>query len=94
MRPRKKKNERKADLQLNAVLNNLFLLFDNLILFRVIRLGSLNAGGHGRVLRANTVSARGQVFREFSFYSLSLSLMLLTYTYTRTQQSPSRLPMQ
>lgn len=68
------------DLQLNAVLNNLFLLFDDLILFRVVRLGSLNVGGHGRVLRADTVSARGQVFGEFSFYSLSFSLMLLTYT--------------
>lgn len=60
------------------MLNDLFLLFDNFILFRMVRLGSLNTGGHGRVLRADAVSARGQVFRELSFYSLSLSLMLLT----------------
>lgn len=43
----KEKHTASKNLQLNAMLNNLFLLFDNLILFRMVRLGSLNAGGHG-----------------------------------------------
>lgn len=76
------------------MLNNLFLLFNDLVLLRMIRLGSLNARGHGRVLRADAVSARGQVLREFGFYPLALSLMLLTCTYTRTQQSVLKLKME
>lgn len=32
--------------QFNAMLNDVLLLFDDLILLRMIRLGSRNAGGH------------------------------------------------
>lgn len=69
------------------MLDNLFLLFDDLILFRVIWMSLLNTGRYGGVQRAHAVSARGQVIRELSIGTVTLCWTLLTYNITRITTS-------
>lgn len=72
------------------MLDNLFLLFDDLILFRVIWMGLLNTGRYGGVQRAHTISARGQVIRELSICTVTLCWTLLTYITTQYESQPSK----
>lgn len=64
------------------MLDDLFLLLDDLILFRVIWLRLLNSRGHGGVQRARAISARGKMLREMR--TVALCWTFLTYSTTQS----------
>lgn len=51
--------------QFNAMLDDVLLLFDDLVLLRMVRLGSRDAGGYSGVQRANTVSTPCELLQKF-----------------------------
>lgn len=64
------------------MLDDLFLLLDDLILLRVIWLRRLNSRGHGGVQRARAISARGKMLREMR--TVALCWTFLTYSTTQS----------
>jgi len=71
--------------QFDAVLNDVLLLFDNLILLRMICLGRGGAG-NGGVQRADAVSTARQLLWKFELCSLAVRWMLLTWNQNTHQK--------
>lgn len=65
------------------MLDDLFLLLDDLILLRVIWLRLLNSRGHSGVQRAHTISARGKMLKELNISTVALCWTFLTYSTTQ-----------
>lgn len=64
------------------MLNDVLLLFDDLVLLRVVGLGDRDAGGDGGVQRADAVPSSHQLLRELQLSSLAVGRMLLACTHT------------
>lgn len=68
------------------MLDDVLLLFDDLVLLRVVRLGNRDAGGDGRVQRADAIPTSNQLLWELQLSSLSIRRMLLACKHiTRAQ---------
>lgn len=67
------------------MLDDLFLLLDDLILLGVIWLRLLNSRRHSGVQRAHTISARGKILMELPIRTVALCWTFLTCSATQSR---------
>ncbi len=84
MKEKIKTLKKKDILQLNAMLDDVFLLLDDLILLGVIQ---LNSRRHSGVQRAHTISARGKILMELPIRTVTLRWTFLTCRATQSRLS-------
>lgn len=72
------KQAEKKSSQFNAVLNDVLLLFYDLVLLWVVCLGYSNTGRDGRIQRADAVPTSRQLLWELQLGPLAIRRMLLT----------------
>lgn len=68
---------KKNGSQFNAMLDDVLLLFDDLVLLWMVHLGSRDAGGYSGVQRANTVSTPCELLQKLQLSSLTVRWVLL-----------------
>lgn len=64
------------DSQVNPMFDDVLLLFNDLVLFWVIRLGNGNTGGDGGVQRADAVASSNQLLWELQLSPVVRGMLL------------------